>query len=134
MNKMTVPVLAVLLASPAALASDFSPLMWLLLVPYVIAALAVWAVTWFMTAKIRAAWIRIPVRVFGISLVFTPTYTAGGNGQMLSVALYDIIFSGFGADPAYARQALVNATIASVIITVSALLYQRGVRGQQRQK
>lgn len=90
--------------------------------------------TWFTTAKIPATWIRIPVRVFGISLVFTPTYTAGGNGQMLSVALYDIIFSGFGADPAYARQALVNATIASAIITVSVLLYRHGVHGQQRRE
>lgn len=41
MNKMAMLLLAALLASPAAMASGFSPLMWLLLVPYAIAALAV---------------------------------------------------------------------------------------------
>jgi hypothetical protein len=35
---------------------------------------------------------------------------------MLSVALYDIVMAGLGGDPVYARQALVNAGIATVVV------------------
>jgi hypothetical protein len=108
-------------------ASNFSILMWLLLVPYAILALIVWAITWLTTVDLQVPWLKVVIRTLGLCLIFTPTFTAGGNGQMLSVALYDIVMAGLGGDPVYARQALVNAGIATVVVSalVMAALHVR---------
>lgn len=62
--------------------------------------------------------IKAGFRALGLALVFTPTYTPGGNGRMLSVVLYDLILSAFGADPVYGEQALINAAVAGVIMFI----------------
>jgi len=103
--------------SGLASASDFTPLMVLLLIPFAIVALIVWALTWPTTAGLKIWWLRIMIRSFGICLIFTPTHTVGGNGRMLSVALYDMVGSAIGADPIYAKQALVNALVATAVVS-----------------
>jgi hypothetical protein len=105
-----------------AVASDFGPLMALLLIPFALLALVVWAVTWLPTTGMKTLWLKVVIRVFGVCLIFAPTYTPGGNGRMLSVSLYDFVFSALGGDPDYARQAVINVLIASVVVSVVVLL------------
>jgi len=91
--------------------------MLMMLVPYAFAAVLVWAITWPTTSGVSVWWIKVLIRTLGLCLIFTPTHTAGGNGQMLSVALYDLVISGIGGDPVYAKQAIINALIATVAIS-----------------
>jgi hypothetical protein len=124
MRKITAIALLVLY-SQSALASDFSILMWMLLVPFGILALVIWASTWLTTSELKPFWMKAAIRTFGMCLIFTPTHTGGGNGKMYSVALYDIVMSGFGGDPIYAKQAMLNVVVATVVVTVVAILAAR---------
>jgi len=114
-----------------ASASDFTPLMVLLLVPFAIVALIVWALTWPTTSRLEIWWLKVVIRSFGICFIFTPTHTAGGNGRMLSVALYDMVGSAIGADPVYAKQALINALVATAIVSA---LFIAGTIVQRRRE
>ena len=98
------------------LASDFSILMWLLLVPFIIASAVVWAITWPLTSEIKNRHFKAIIRIAGLCLIFTPTFTHGGNGQMLSVAMYDFVMSLLGGDVIYAKQALVNVIVATPVV------------------
>lgn len=105
-----------------AQASDFSIVMWLLMIPFAFLALVVWGITWQGTAAMKNGWLKALIRTAGLCLIFTPTYTAGGNGQSLSVALYDVVASMLGGDPEYARQAMVNVCVATPIVSLLVLL------------
>lgn len=104
-----------LLASPGmATASDFSFLMWLLLIPCGVFAAIIFLATWLGTKNMEPSWMRTAIRIAAACIVLTPTYTRGGNGQSLSIAAYDIMASAFGADSAYALHALINAAMAAL--------------------
>lgn len=113
-------ILALAFSSVAA-ASDFTPLMIFLLVPFAIVALLIWVLTWLTTKNMQPLYLKILIRTFGLCLIFTPTHTAGGNGKMVSVALYDIVFSSLGGDSYYAVQAIINALVLTLVL--SALVY-----------
>jgi hypothetical protein len=89
--------------------------MLLFLVPYAIAACVFFLLTWVVSRKchgpIKALW-----RSIGVSIVFAPTHTSGGNGQMWSVELYDIILSFLGDDPIYAKVAIWHALLCSIML------------------
>lgn len=66
-------------------------------------------------------------RAVAVAIVFAPTRTKGGNGQAVSVALYDFIICLFDADPVYARQAAANAAVAALVVwPLLGLHYRRG--------
>ena len=117
---------SLLLAVPGvALASNFSILMVFLLVPFGISTALVWSLTWWATARMKPALLKTAIRGAGACLVLTPTYTAGGNGQMLSVALYDIVLSALGGDPIYASHALAHAGISTTMVVFVACVRAR---------
>ena len=115
-SRAVVLLLALMALPGPAIASDFSLLMWLLLIPCAIYSGLVWLITWLCTAHLKPPWMKTTIRVVGACLVLTPTHTRGGNGQPLSIAAYDMVLSAFGGDPVYALQALINAGIASVLV------------------
>lgn len=118
MSKLQVATAGISLLVPsAALASDFSIVMLLILVPFAVLAALIWATTWPTTKGLKPDWLRILIRSFGLCLILTPTFTAGGNGKMVSVALYDIVFSGLGGDSIYAQQAMLNVLILTPLVT-----------------
>lgn len=114
--------------SPASMASDFAPLMMLLFIPFGLAGLGIWAVTWLTTKNTRPMSLKILIRTFGLCLIFTPTHTPGGNGQMVSVALYDIVVSAVGGDSVYASQAIVNALVLTATLTLIIIGAAKAVR------
>lgn len=121
MQKLSVLILLMAYAE-GVWASDFGGLLLLLLIPFSIVALLVWALTWPTTSKLEIFWLKSAIRSFGICLIFTPTYTSGGNGKMLSVALYDMVFSALDGDPIYAKQAMLNVLVATALMTATSLV------------
>lgn len=129
MKRTFLSLLLIFSCSPAW-ASDFTPLMLMMLVPYVIVGALILLPAWLGTRHVKNIWIKAIVRAVGLALVFTPTYTSGGSGQMLSVALYDLILSAFGDDPVYGEQALINAAVASVVLFIVLVVIYRADSGR----
>jgi len=63
------------------------------------------------------------------ALVATPTNTLGGNGTSSAVALFDIVTSGFGADPAYAigafKRLLLSVPLFFFMVAIALLIGRR---------
>lgn len=123
MKKSTLLCVATLLPLLAS-ASDFSGLLIFILIPAIILAFMVWAITWPATRGLKPRWLKTLIRVVGLCLIFTPTHTSGGNGQMLSVAILDIVLSGMGGDEVYAQQAGWNVLISTPVVYVIVLAVQ----------
>ncbi len=104
--------------------------MLMMLVPYVILGSVILAPIWLGTRSVKNVWIKAILRALGLALVFTPTYTNGGSGQMVSVALYDIILSSLGDDSVYVKRALINAAVASVVLFIVLLVKYRADSGR----
>src|SRR3990167_1249335 len=116
-------ILLILLCLPGtALASDFSILMWLLLIPFFIGSLIVWAITWPVSAEIENRYVKAIIRIIGLCFILTPTFTSGGNGQMVSVAMYDFVMTLFGGDVVYAKQAFINIVVSIPVVYLLYLL------------
>lgn len=108
--------LALFVSPKGAVASDFSPIMWLLLIPFAVFAGLVFLATLLCTRHMKRPWAITTIRIAVGCMVLTPTYTRGGNGQSLSVAGYDILLSAFGGDPVYAAHAMANAGVATLAL------------------
>ncbi|WP_428624343.1 hypothetical protein, partial [Sedimenticola sp.] len=120
--------------SSTSTASDFTPIMAFLLVPFALAGMGIWAVTWPTTKHTRPMSLKILIRTFGLCLIFTPTHTPGGNGQMASVALYDIVFSALGGDSVYARQAFINVVILTPIIALLLIGIMKAIKRSKAER